>query len=243
MPAKNSIKSYTEDAYYHLYNRGVNKRSVVKDQQDISTFLSYLKTYLLPKNIEKLNNILSNAVSSSKEKDDALRLLHLNNFHERIDLLAYCLMPNHFHLIVHQKNANDIDVFMQSFITRYTMYFNRRHGRVGSLFQGRYKAVLVDTDEQLLYLTRYIHRNPLSLDLKRSDLKRSDLFQMQPSSYGVYLGTMKQEWVKPDEVLTFFSGSKSGYNSYQSFVEDNDMDHESRAAVLISKEAIDMDLI
>lgn len=234
MPSKNAIKTYVADGYYHVYNRGVNKRTIFKNEQDYAVFLSYLKTYLLPKDLEKLNAVLSNPESSAKEKDNALSLLHLNNFHDRIGLLAYCLMPNHYHFLLHQAMEKDIESFMKSCMTRYTMYFNKKHGRVGPLFQGQYKAVLVDTDEQLLYLSRYIHRNPLSL----SDHERSLLFR-QPTSYGVYLGTTKQEWVKPDAILAFFSSRSQGFNSYQSFVEGDDSPTEEKSLYLTEKLLLD----
>jgi putative transposase len=94
------------------------------------------------------------------------------------------------------------------------MYFNRRYKRVGSLFQGHYKGVLVETDEQLLYLTRYIHRN--------------DPRFKQPSSYPNYLGRSHQDWVKPEFILQHFS--QSGFNSYQAFVEADDTETEAETA-------------
>ncbi len=74
MPAKNSIKEYLEDSYYHIYNRGVEKRLIFIDDQDYSVFLSYLKEYLLPKNTTELQNIISNPNSSWREKDKANKL-------------------------------------------------------------------------------------------------------------------------------------------------------------------------
>lgn len=233
MPAKNSRKSYTDDGFYHVYNRGVNKDPIYRDQLDYSTFLSYLKTYLLPKDKKRLMAILADPDATPKEKDRSLRDLGLKNFNGRLDLFAYCLMPNHFHFLVHQTKDRDMDDFMHSLMTRYTMYFNRRHGRVGSPLQGRYKALLVTSDEQLLYLTRYIHRNPL--DLTGPGPTGPGLFQMQPSSYAVYLGMTKQEWVKPNEILAFFSGSKSGYNSYKSFVEDDHSNLEEKSLYVTEK--------
>ena len=163
MPAKNSIKEFISDSYYHLYNRGVEKRLIFQDEQDYSVFISYLKTYLVPKDLELINQTFSNPNSSPKDKDKALKLLRLNNFSKEIDLLVYCLMPNHFHLLVHQKSENSIDRFTNSIFTRYSMYFNKKYKRVGPLFQGLYKAVRVGSEEQLLWLSRYIHLNPKEL--------------------------------------------------------------------------------
>lgn len=162
MPARNSIKQYIENSYYHLYNRGVEKRLIFLDQQDYTVFLSYLKDYLLPKDEDRLRDQLSDPNTSYKEKDKILKRLRLNNFYEEITLLAYALMPNHFHFFIKQKSALSIDKFMQSLCTRYTMYFNRKYRRVGSLFQAVYKAVLVDTEEQFVYLSKYVHKQAIA---------------------------------------------------------------------------------
>lgn len=232
MPSRNIIKPYLAGGYYHIYNRGVNKRSIFKDEQDYSVFLSYLKTYLLPMDTDRLKAVIENPATPPKEKDLAIRQLRLNNFDNRIELLAYILMLNHFHFLIHQTDERDVKVFMQSLMTRYTMYFNRRYKRVGTLFQGHYKAVLVETDEQLLYLTRYIHRN--STDYFSH--KRSNLFR-QPSSYPNYLGELKQDWVKPDFILRNFD--KAGFNSYKEFVESEDNDLEQEAVTLLHKLELD----
>ncbi len=210
MPAKNSRKQFVENSYYHIYNRGVEKRQIFMDDMDYSVFISYLRNYLLPKNEDVLHNVLSDENSTSKQKAEAIKLLRLNNFSETISLAAYCLMNNHFHLLVKQIPADGIDIFMNSLMTRYTMYFNRKYKRVGHLFQGNYKAVLVQTEAQLLHLTRYIHQN--------SALK-GHAFQNYPySSYRQYLSQTQHEWIKPEEILTYFA--EQGFNSYKSFVGD-----------------------
>ena len=214
MPARNSIKLYIEDGYYHIYNRGVEKRLIFLDQQDYSVFLKYLSDYLLPKDEKFLRQQLSNPTLSSREKDGILRLLRLNNFADEITFLAYCLMPNHFHLFIKQKSPTSIDKFMQSLSTRYTMYFNKKHKRVGSLFQAVYKAILVTHEAQFLYLTKYIHKQAL-----RS--KGETLESIQPSSYENYTGKKESPWVKPDEVLSYFSKTNPRL-SYKTFVEEND---------------------
>jgi len=220
MASKNSQKIYSEDTYYHIYNRGVEKRLIFLDQQDYYVFQSYLKDYLLPKDENNLRSKLSDPNISYKEKDKLLKLLRLNNFFGEIILTAYCLMPNHIHFLLKQKSANSIDKFMNSIGVRYAMYFNRKYQRVGSLFQDVYKAVDISSDEQLLYLTSYIHRNPLKRKLRPEE----NIFQTltsQPSSYPEYLGQRKTEWLHPEEILTSFSKTKSSL-SYQSFIEQND---------------------
>lgn len=214
MPGGNAKKQYLENSYYHIYNRGVEKRLIFQNQQDYGVFLSYLKGYLMPKDKEELLNRLSDENISSKERDKILKLLRLNNFADEISLLAYCLMPNHFHFLVKQKSAQTIDQFMNSLATRYTMYFNHKYKRVGSLYQGVYKAVMVTTDEQLLHLTRYIHKQALALQGEAWEAK-------QPCSYPEYIGKRKTAWIKPEEVLAYFSKTNPNL-SYKSFVGQTD---------------------
>lgn len=215
MPAKNSSKIYSEESFYHLYNRGVEKRNIFLDEQDYSVFLSYLKTYLLPKDEVNLRTIIGSKGFGSQEKDKAIKLLSLNNFSDEIDLLAYSLLPNHFHLLVKQIHANGIDRFMNSLITRYVLYFNKKYHRVGPLFQGVYKAVLVENDEQLLHLSWYIHSNPLKLlGLSFADWKKISL----PFSLPEYLGERQSEWVKTSLILEYFSKTNKS-DSYSNFMD------------------------
>lgn len=206
MPAKNSRKTYVENGYYHIYNRGVEKRIIFLDKQDYSVFLGYLKSYLLPKDEKKLYKRLANLNISSSEKGIVLKLLRLNNFHKEITLLAYCLMPNHFHFFIKQKSRGAIDVFMNSLATRYTMYFNHKYKRVGHLYQGVYKAVLITSEKHFLHISRYIHKQA---------------FPIQPSSYSDYVLRSKTEWIHPEEVLVYFSKTNKKH-SYQNFVSEAD---------------------
>lgn len=205
MPAKNSIKHYLENGYYHLYNRGVEKRLIFLDSQDYAVFISYLKEYLLPKDEKTLRQKLADPNLSSRERDKIIKKLSLNNYADEITLMAYCLMPNHFHFLVKQKSAQGIDAFMQSLSTRYTMYFNCKHNRVGSLYQAVYKASSINTDEYLLELSRYIHKQAVKLGF-------------QPCSYLDYIRARKTEWVKPEEILGYFS-KINPYLSYERFMD------------------------
>lgn len=214
MPARNSIKQYQKNGYYHIYNRGVEKRKIFLDNQDYAVFLSYLKDYLTTKNEKELFEKLNEPEISLPEKDKVLKLLRLNNFSREITLLAYCLMPNHFHFFVRQKGAGAIDKFMNSLCTRYTMYFNRKYRRVGHLYQGVYKAVLITSDPQFLHLSRYIHRQALAL-------QGQALQEKQPCSYPEYLGRRKTEWVHPEEILSYFD-KENPKLSYENFVRQND---------------------
>lgn len=224
MPSRNSVKIYNEDGYYHIYNRGVEKRKIFLDEQDYSVFLSYLKEYLLPKDEKSLSERLASPDITPQERNKILKLLRINNFTEEITLLAYCLMPNHFHFFIKQKNANSIDRFMNSLGTRYTMYFNKKHSRVGALYQDVYKAVPITNEPQFIYLSKYIHKQALAL--QGDALRESALRESQPSSYKDYLGERNTEWVNSSEVLSYFSKTNPKF-SYEFFVQEYPDDRES----------------
>lgn len=207
-------KIYADDSYYHIYNRGVEKRLIFLDKQDYYVFLSYLKEYLLPKNEKELTKHLADPNTSYKERDKILKLLHLNNFADEITFLAYCLMPNHFHFFVKQKSALSIDKFMNSLGTRYTKYFNAKYKRVGTLCQGVYKASLIDNETYFIYLSKYIHKQALGTPSKAWEDGG------QPSSYLEYLEERKTDWIHPEEILELFSKSIPSL-SYRSFVGEN----------------------
>lgn len=219
MPAKNIIKEFAPDSYYHLYNRGVAKQNIFLDYQDYKVFLSYLKVYLTLPNLQG---------PSLKEPPSR----KLKNYFELARLLAYCLLPNHFHLMVFQKEIDTITNFMRSIGTKYSMYFNRKYQRVGPVFQGRYKAVLITTEPQFIYLSKYIHRNPLP---SRTDLE--GLKDYKYSSYQNYLGLFNQTWVDKSEVLSYFS-KINPKQSYQNFVEETD----ERDLLIIKEQLLDFDL-
>lgn len=214
MPSRNSEKMYVTDGYYHVYNRGVDKRAIFLDQQDYTVFLGFLENYLMPKEKETLEAQLSEPGISGIDKQKILKQLRINNFHEEITMLTYCLMPNHFHFFIKQKSKTALDTFMNSLLTRYVMYFNKKYDRQGRLFQGVYKAVLVEEEPYFLHLSAYIHRNPLSLS------KGKYVITGQPSSYLDYLGNQTTEWVKPEEILSYFSKTNPTL-SYQEFVKQS----------------------
>jgi len=211
MPSKNALKEYIEGGYYHIYNRGVDKRTIFEDDQDYKTFLSYLKFYLTAPNLRG---------DSSQDKIPPSK--QLNNYHEQISLISYCLMPNHFHIMVQQHTYDTINYFMRSLATKYVRYFNTKHNRIGPLFQGTYKAAHITNEYQFTYLTKYIHRNPLSLPAYKESPRR-ELHTYQYSSYPNYLGQFSQSWITKDDILTYFSNTNPNL-SYQNFVEDSEPD-------------------
>lgn len=203
MPGKNIIKIYDENGYYHVYNRGVEKREVFLDHQDYVVFISYLRDYLCP-------------------PDDLVKIYQsrkIKNYSGVVDLLAYCLMPNHFHFLLKQHTRRSMTDFMKSLLTRYSMYFNRKYERVGTLFQGNYRAVTISSDEQLIYTSRYLHRNPLSLDAA-SGLDPEAFLKLRDYSYSSlqnYLGYIDQDWIKKDEAMNIFV-EEDKVSAYKEFI-------------------------
>jgi putative transposase len=158
-------------------------------------------------------------------RDDADRELFLEKLKASLEIYgvavhAYVLMGNHFHLLVQTPKAN-LSEFMRHFNIAYTVAYNRRHNRVGHLYQGRYKAILVEGDSYLLELSRYLHLNPIRIKPhkgKGSAEQRRVLGKYRWSSLGGYLKPHEREsWVNYDEVLGQVGGSR---NRYRQFIEE-----------------------
>ncbi len=156
-------------------------------------------------------------------KDYARYLKRLKEYLKKHDviLLAYCLMPNHVHLLLYQKGEESIDRFIHRLHTAFTMYFNKKYERVGAVFQGRFKAKLIDTDEYLLHVSRYIHINPIELLHAQGRALNSELEAYPWSSYGEYVSARSTRLTDPTSILNYFSGrSKSEKTTYKSFIEE-----------------------
>lgn len=139
--------------FYHIYNRGTEKRLIFLDDTDRTRFVSLL--YLCNSR---------SAIHRSNYTNISLNdLLTLPREESLVDIGAYCLMLNHFHLLIRESIEGGISIFMQKISTAYTMYFNKRYERSGSLFQGRFQAEHLDTDNYLKYIFAYIHLNPISI--------------------------------------------------------------------------------
>lgn len=131
-----------------------------------------------------------------------------------VSILGYCLMPNHFHFLLRQNTDLAITTFMLRLSTSYAKYFNIKYEQVGSLFQDRFRAKLIETDEYLLQLSRYIHLNPkLLLPTPGVELKN-----YKWSSYPSYMKKVKNDWIDSDYILKYFA-KKRPSEDYKSFVE------------------------
>lgn len=189
MPSKNTIKEFEPNSYYHAYNRGVDKRVIFLDEQDYATFLNLLKQYL---------GGGKNKLNTNRHAFDKLN--------DGVDLLAYCLMPNHFHLLFYLKDdETSLTKLMRRVATGYVMYFNDKYKRTGGLFEGRYKASKIDSSAYLDHISRYIHLNPKG-------------YKTYPySSYKYYVDKQAPNWINANSVLSLFGDDKQ---KYERFVED-----------------------
>ncbi|MEA2112359.1 MAG: transposase [Patescibacteria group bacterium] len=145
---------------YHAYNRGVEKRDIFVDDYDRLQFIHDLFEF---NDVSSVMDKVKNKTQTDSFREIARYSRKENKREKLVDILAFVLMPNHFHLLLIQKKDDGISKFMQKLGTGYTMSFNKKYKRVGSLFQGGYKAVLVERDEHLRYLPFYIHLNPLKI--------------------------------------------------------------------------------
>lgn len=143
--------------YYHLYSRGTDKRDIFLDDGDPRRFQVLL---FLSNSAERIH--LSNMTSY---RGRTLMNVFGDNVssNDLVDIGAYCLMPNHFHLLVREKIKNGISQFMKKLLTGYSMYFNKKYERTGSLFESKFKARHVNKDNYLKYLFAYIHLNPIKI--------------------------------------------------------------------------------
>ncbi|MDZ7611474.1 MAG: transposase [Candidatus Moranbacteria bacterium] len=159
--------------YYHIYNRGVDKREIFLNEQYFRRFLLYMRKFnnkYAPGGLYE--EYLRNKKKDSSNEDEGGRgggrgsastleaePLPPSQDEKIVEIIAYCLNPNHFHLLLKQKEEGGISSYMQKIGTGFTMFFNKKNDRSGSLFQGRYKSVHIDTNEYLLYLSAYINCN------------------------------------------------------------------------------------
>src|SRR3989344_6001816 len=177
------------DGYYHLYNRGNNKRVIFETQSDYERFICLL---YICNNVESvhMSNISFHRGSTLMESVFSLPTKPI------VAIGAYCLMPNHFHLLIREITRDGTSLFMQKLSTAYTMYFNKKKDATGSLFQGRFKAESAEFDPYLKYLFSYIHLNPIKLiepKWKETGIKnrieaKKYLSTFSYSSYFDYLG-------------------------------------------------------
>ena len=180
--------AFSEGEYYHIYNRGVDKRDIFMEGKD---YLRFQKMLYVANSIKPVVYKTIQGVPLDKIEREELV----------VAIGAYCLMTNHFHILVKEISEGGITRFMEKLGTGYSMYFNKKYDRTGFLFQGNFKAEHVDNDEYLKYLYSYIHLNPVKLidstwkevGIRDAEKTRAYLENYHSSSYPDYLGVDREE--------------------------------------------------
>jgi putative transposase len=203
MPAKNLRRINEDGIYLHIYNTGIEKRAIFNEEEDYQVFLNYLKEYLTDprdhRSVKKSFEVRGHTFQGTPHQP--------KNYFNHIELLAYSLLPDHFHLILHQKTRGSLEKFIRSLCTRYSMYFNKKYQRSGSLFAGPYKSVQLQDKTQLSNLTAFLHKSSQNF-----------------SSYPEYLGARETSWIQSKVILSEFD--KEG-KDYKNFLEKFSLNQEN----------------
>ena len=234
--------TFVENGLYHIYNRGVEKRTVFMDKQDHFRFIHDLfelndenpcintKYFFNPKSMEVQPRYLN------PERKERKKL---------VEILIFTLMPNHFHLILKQIRPNGVVKFLQKLGTGYTMYFNKKYNRVGGLFQGRFKAVHIGEEAHFIHLPFYIHTNPLdliyrgstSIETIDSEKQIDFLNNYRWSSYMDYIGKKNFPSVISHALYSdYFNGEKNYQKSTEEWIKSRANNIEKIKEILIDYE-------
>lgn len=214
------------DQYYHIFSRSIGKFTIFNNDHEFGRFRQLMELFRFVDFNYKYSEFIE--LNASK------RLEILSGLYQKpdvlIEIIAFCLMPTHFHLILKQKNTDGITNYISRVLNGYSRYFNVKHRRTGPLWSGRFKNVLVLDNDQLLHLTRYIHLNPASADL----VKNPEDWQF--SSYIEYINNIagKKSFCEfsnlidksPDEYRKFVNDRKS-YQRELSLIKNLTIDNYS----------------
>jgi len=155
---------------YHVFNRSVAHQTIFLQKYDYQRFIDLLDYYRYEKPNIRFSEYNRLSIEAKQECKQRLQTNHA----EITKILSFCCMPNHFHLLLRQQSNNGIAIFLSKIQNGYAKYFNLKTKRFGALFQSMFKAIRIETDEQLLHVARYIHLNPLTarVVLTRQELER-----------------------------------------------------------------------
>ena len=195
MPSRNTKKEQVPESYFHVYVRGNNKQKLFIESNDYKYFLKLFDRYF------SKDQVISNTG------------VVYPNFLNQIDIIAYCLMSNHFHLLVYQKDVPYLEKFMRSIMTSYGKYYNLKYKRTGSAFESRYKASRIDQESYLQHITRYIHLNSKGWE------------RYKYSSLKYYRDGNEPDWLHNNRILEQFSSRQK----YMDFVSDYEEMRDSMA--------------
>lgn len=215
---------FAENEHYHIYSRGVEKRKIFLNTKDYNRFIALL--YIMNQDAPfRMDNFLRNNQN------------HLGNIFKEerektlVSILGYCLMPNHFHLILHEHKENGISKFMGKLLTAYSMYFNTKYERSGPLFTHPFRSEHINNESQYMYIFSYLHLNPLSIierrwkeeGIKNKKEAREFLEKYQYSSYQDFLDNKRPESSIVDFSLVpeYIKELELDFPKYEELFEEN----------------------
>lgn len=192
---------------YHVFNRSIAKQPIFLSTKDYSRAVEVFKFYQYEK--PPLRFSFYNRLPVKQKQEFLENLPKIAK--PIVDIICFCLMPNHVHFLLKNLTEKGIARFMSNFQNSYAKYFNTKNKRTGTLFQPMFKAVRIESDEQLLHVSRYIHLNPVTSYL----IEMEDLNNYLWSSYHDYLSKQPTD-IKKDQILNFFKNT----SDYEKFVSD-----------------------
>jgi REP element-mobilizing transposase RayT len=195
----NRKEKFVEGEYYHVYNRGTEKRSIFMDSEDLTRFIKSIDEFNV---VQPIGSIYENSFVKNKDKE------------KLVNIVCYALNPNHFHFLLTPLIENGVEKFMQKLGTGYTMYFNNKLKRKGSLFQGVFKSVHVDSNEYLLHVSAYINLNDRVHQLGGETSKLSQ------TSFGVYAGELNPKFDKILGNTSIITEQFKSPQEYKEFAEE-----------------------
>ena len=198
---------FTNNEYYHIYNRGVDKRNIFSNKYDYIRFIVNLRKFNSILNYRKRDYLLRKNKQIAQGLNSRYRELSPDT-DKLIEIVAYCLNPNHFHLLLKQKENEGISKFMHKLSLGYTNYFNKKYNHSGYLFQGRFKSIHIDTNEYLTWLSVYININPKLHNIT------NNLESYPWSSYLDYTNKRKGTLCNKDIVLNQFTHKDYTYKNF-----------------------------
>lgn len=199
---------FVKDEFYHVFNRGIECRPTFTSKREYDRAILTANFY----RFQHPPLRLSKALLLKSEERESFFLKLKKEGKAMVEIVSFCLMPNHFHFLLKQCLENGLPKFLSNFTNSYTRYFDTKHKRIGPLFQGTFKAVHIETEEQQIHVSRYIHINPVSSFV----IKEKELDSYPWSSLPEFLGEEKEEICNKEIILSHFSSKEK----YLRFIHD-----------------------
>jgi putative transposase len=193
---------------YHIYNRSIDSKPIFAKKESAERFQNLIFLYRFTDFSVSYSRFRR---YSKEDRNKLIEKLQLKN-DLLTELICFCIMPNHFHLLLRQEKEGGISKFTGNIQNSFVKYFNKKHRRAGPLFQGEFKSVLVENESQFLHLSRYIHLNPYSSGIAQTF---DQLISYPHSSLPEYLN-IKQGFCETKTVKSFFTKKES----YKNFILD-----------------------